>query len=120
MAGRRKESRGRDGKICGDVSTVLNKAVRGRLVKKGTVEEKVPQKLRKGTRHVAAVETREAEGAVDTTEAGARQAGSRRVEEAQVAGRGRSHQRIWSRERTRPCIKRTLCRLPCEEQTGAG
>ena len=52
MAGRRKESRGRDGKICGDVSPVLNKAVRGRLVKKGTVEEKVPQKLRKGTRHV--------------------------------------------------------------------
>lgn len=46
MVVRKKESRGRDEKLCGDRSTVLNKAVRDGLEKKVTVEEKAPQELK--------------------------------------------------------------------------
>lgn len=47
MVGRKKAEEEIDGKICGDESTLSNKAVGDRLVKRGTVEEKEPQKLRK-------------------------------------------------------------------------
>lgn len=47
----KKESRGRDGKLCGDEGTVLNKGVGNGLMKKVTVEEKALQELKERTRH---------------------------------------------------------------------